>query len=156
MTVQATSGDLTTTRSATHYFGEADDRLLTLPPAIGPTPMTVEATNPYVRTRLRYTPQPEYDSYYTSFFTQSIGGLVRQVTQNFSAGYLDGGAIDFTFPDFSGLAGWDNSWGLKPGTTITGSVIATGWTGQGTLAFLNPEVGSEILTASRVQIQIDP
>jgi hypothetical protein len=156
LTAQATAADLMTTRSVTRYFGGATPQTLTLPAAIGPTPITAETNNPYVRLRLQYEPQADYDSYYTAFFMQNDGITTRQVTENFSAGYLAGANIDFTFPDFSSLTGWNDLWALQPGSLITGSVSAVGWTGVGLIAFPIPEVGTRIFTGARVQIEINP
>lgn len=156
LTAQATAADLTTTRSVTRYFGSASPQTLTLPAAIGPTPIMPVANNPYVRLRLQYEPQADYDSYYTWFFSQNDGITTRHVAQNVSAGYLNGGAIDVTFPDFSSLTGWNDLWALQPGALITGSVSAVGWTGVGLIAFPIPEVGTRLFTGARVQIEINP
>jgi hypothetical protein len=155
MTAQATSADLTTTRSISQFFGSANDRTLTLPEAIGPTPVTVEASAPYARLRVQYTPQAQVDSYYQAYFFQNDGFITRSVTENFSAGYLDGGAIDFTFPAFSGMTGWNDAWGLQAGHTVTGSFTASGWPGDG-LSTIQAFQDGEWVTVARVGMEINP
>jgi hypothetical protein len=155
LSAQATSADLSTTRSIVQYFGQATDRTLTLPDAIGPTPVTVASSAPYARLRIQYTPQPQYDSYYLAYFTQNDGFVTRTVAENFSAGYLDGGSIDFTFPDFSGLTGWDDDWGLQAGHLVTASFNANGWPGEGAITIQVFE-GGEIQTGARVGMEITP
>ena len=152
ITVQATSADLSTTRTLTQFIGEAEDQTVTLPPAIGPTPVTVAATAPYVRLRVQYTSQAEFDQYYTGYFTQTGEGTLAL---NFSGAFVGGGAIDFTLPDFSAMPGWNGAWGFQPGTVIEGSFNAAGWTG-GALGSTNPVVGTIIRMSGRILDEINP
>jgi hypothetical protein len=90
---------------------------------------------PYYRPRAMHNVQAEYNSWYALSFSQNGGNtLVVSVTSD----YLDGAStFDFTSPDFSGLAGWNNTWGLQTGHSTLWAFTATGWTG-GQGFFTNP------------------
>jgi hypothetical protein len=115
-------------RSLLYYTAAPQDQALTFGPLISGATFSVAATAPYVRTRLQYTPQAEYNRYFV--FQAQQGGAAPRISEvNMSQGYLTGAAADLLAPDFSSVSGWDNNWGLKVGTQLTHTFSAVGWTG---------------------------
>jgi hypothetical protein len=117
-------------RSILFYTAAPQDQALTFGPLLSGATFSVVGTAPYVRTRLQYTPQAEYNRYFV-FQAQQGGGAPRISEVNMSQGYLTGAAADLQVPDFSSVSGWDNNWGLKVGTQLTHTFSAVGWTGGG-------------------------
>jgi len=92
--------------------------------------------------------QAAYGKLVEASFTQT-GTAPRQVNIQASEGYLAGSAnYDFTTPDFSAVAGWDNNWGPKVGAQTTWMVTAYSFTGIG-FGSPNPVEGSTYTGASR-------
>jgi hypothetical protein len=56
---------------------------------------------------------------------------------------------DFTVPDFTGVAGWDNNWGPKVGIATQTIVVASGYTGLG-VGTPNPVEGVTFSSAARI------
>ena len=68
----------------------------------------------------------------TASFSQANSSTYRSVVITATEGYLAGMTnYDFTVPDFTGVAGWDNNWGPKTGAQTTWFVTAYGYTGIG-------------------------
>ncbi|HUQ82895.1 MAG TPA: hypothetical protein VM076_17215 [Gemmatimonadaceae bacterium] len=112
------------------YFKDAIDRAVTLGPVLSAAAVSVAATTPYVRLRATGPIQTEYNKSVSILYTQST--TPRTVVITATAGYLSGLATyDFTIPDLSGAAGWDNNWGLKTGAVTQWSVSSFGYTGIG-------------------------
>jgi hypothetical protein len=117
---QAPQGDV---RSVSLFFKGDADQTLTFGPELGPVTATVEASAPYVRPRVQYSPQAEYDRYAFAGFEQDFRSASLVVTDAF----LGSGDVDLTFPDFSGVAGWNDTWGLQSGANVEWSFGASGW-----------------------------
>ncbi len=143
---------LTTTdqfRYAGLYFKDPIDRAVTLGPVLTAPTVTTAATTPYVRFRATGPVQTQYNKGVTVSWSQSNTTVYRLVTIGASEGYLAGMAnYDFTVPDFSAVAGWDNNWGPKTGIQTTWSVFGIGYTGVG-FGTNNPVEGSTFAAAAR-------
>jgi hypothetical protein len=136
-------------RVAGLYFKDAVDRTVTLGPALNAPTVSTAATTPYVRFRATAPLQSQYNQFIELSFSQANTTVSRSVAITATPGYLSGlTTYDFTVPDFSAVAGWDNNWGPKVGIatnwTIT-AVAATG-TGFGTSA---PVEGSAFTAGTR-------
>jgi len=102
-------------------------------PAKVATPLFGTAiTSPYYRPTISWAPFPGallswiYAQDYTNYIFWDA---------SFSAGWLAGNtASSYTLPDFSGLAGWDNAWGLRPGSTLDWR-FQNSWTSSPNAAF---------------------
>jgi hypothetical protein len=114
------------------YFKDPVDRTVTLGAALTAPTVSVAATTPYARIRATGPIQTEYNKSISISYTQASAAAVRSVTILATANYLAGLTnYDFTIPDFTGVAGWDNNWGPKTGTQTSWSVGSFGYTGIG-------------------------
>jgi hypothetical protein len=119
-------------RYAGLYFKEPTDRAVTLGPALTAPTVSTAATAPYVRFRATAAIQTNYNKNVSATFTQSNTSTYRTVSITATEGYLAGMAnYDFTIPDFTGVAGWDNNWGPKTGVLTNWTIVGTGYTGVG-------------------------
>jgi hypothetical protein len=102
-------------REAAVFFRTNADRTVGLGPALSVPTFTSVASSPYARFRGQLPSQADYPYGAVFSFTQSN----RLVSIGVSAGYL--GAVpttwDLTIPDFSGVTGWQNTWGLANAST---------------------------------------
>jgi hypothetical protein len=120
------------TRFGALYFKDATDRTITLGAALNIPTVSTAATTPYVRFRATAAIQAAYNKNLSLSFTQSNTTVARSVSITATEGYLAGLATyDFTIPDFTGTAGWDNNWGPKVGISTTWTATAVGFTGVG-------------------------
>jgi hypothetical protein len=134
-------------RLAGLFFKDPTDRTVTLG-AVLPTPaVTVAATTPYVRLRAQGSATAAYNKYVQVSYTQATAA--RVVSIGASAAYLaNATTYDFTIPDFTGAAGWDNNWGLKAGAETQWTVSGIGFTGIG-VDSPNPVEGSTVQAGLR-------
>jgi hypothetical protein len=108
------------------------------------------AATGYSRARAEYPIQVEYARSWLAAFQQTQGNTRMtqiQVTQGFRG---DGqGTVTMEVPDFSGVAGWLATWGLRPGALALWTVTAAGWTSQG--GATQPELvdGNSAIMATR-------
>jgi hypothetical protein len=148
-TASPNSANPTQSRSAGMFFKDPTARTLTLGPALGQSTVSAAATAPYVRFRATGTVQAEYNKGIFVDFIQTAAAASRTVSISATEGYLAGsGTYDFTIPDFTAVAGWDNNWGPKAGASTTWDVTGTGYTGSG-VASPTPVEGATFLSASR-------
>lgn len=112
------SGANTATRTVTQFNRELTARTLTLGAAAAmPTFSTLGAT-PYARIRAAGTVQAEYGDAMSVFYTQANGQ--RAWTLLASRGFLGAaGTFELDLPDLSGVAGFDNAWGLVAGASTS-------------------------------------
>jgi hypothetical protein len=135
-------------RYAAIYFKDPTARTVTLGAALNAPTVTVPATTPYVRFRATAAIQTEYNKFLNIQFIQS-GTASRTVSILATTSYLNGlTSYDFTVPDFTGVAGWDNNWGPKTGAQTTWFASAYGYTGIG-FGSLNPLEGSTFTGAAK-------
>lgn len=134
-------------RAAALFFKDPTDRTVTLGGALPLPTVSAAATTPYVRFRATGPLPTEYNQFVEISFTQ--GTASRSVEISASQGYLAGATTyDFTIPDFTGVAGWDNNWGPKQGAATTWDVSGTAFTGIG-FGSGTPVEGSTFKNASR-------
>lgn len=138
-------GTVTSSRIVTSVFKDAVDKSVTLGAALSTPTFTTLASAPYLRSRVQLARQAEYNQ----FWAIGYGQTGHAVSVVYSAAYLGANAVDFSFPDFSGVSGWQNSWAPVSGSEITWNASASGWT-LGTGGFTNPySDGAVALTAAR-------
>jgi hypothetical protein len=137
-------------RMVTHAFQTLADRTFSFGAPMSAVMVNVVAAQPYARLRLSYPVQADYNSYFTAEFSQSS----HDASVSMSAGYAEGaGTVNLEVPDFSGVAGWNNTWGLRPGFqtewTMTAMGVPTG-------SFLNPFADNTVLRMGQRSGQITP
>jgi hypothetical protein len=109
------------TRTIVEYFHTLANRTVTMSAAM-PAPTITPLAAPYKRLQAVYTLPTDFN-FQTQF---TYASATRSVTMLATLGYLGGQATTLAFADYSGLAGWDNSW--VPSTSDTGTWVtqATG------------------------------
>lgn len=137
-------------RLAGLFFREATDRTVTLGASLSPPTNTVVATAPYVRVRAQGSVPAAYNKIVQVGWDQTTSTVLRLVSVGASSAYLaNATTYDFTIPDFSATAGWDNNWGLRPGVETEWEITALGFTGIG-LTFPAPVDGATLQGAFRL------
>ena len=133
-------------RFAALYFKDPTDRTLTLGAAFPAPTVTTPATTPYARFRAQGTLPTEYNQALVLSYTQETASRTVGITA--SQNYLAGASTyDFTIPDFTSAAGWDNNWGPKSGSSTMWSV--TGYAFTGSFNTATPTEGSTFKGATR-------
>lgn len=119
----ASAGGITTTRSVTQYNRDVIARALALGSAISTPTLSTSGTTPYARIRAQGAFQTEYPDFIASSFTQASG---RAWVHTASRAFFGAGAAnyDIDLPDLSGVAGFNNAWGLVVGTATNATVTA--------------------------------
>lgn len=141
----AGGGTASATRIVTNVFKDAVNKTVTLGAALATPTFTTLASAPYLRTRIQLALQAEYDDYWIIGYGQTG----RSVTVFYTKAYLGANGPDFSFPDFTGVSGWQNTWAPVAATQTTWDILASGWT-LGAGGFTNPYVeGAVIFTAAR-------
>lgn len=110
------SGTLPPTRNVIMGSSSVQNLTGTFGPALNTPRIAIAGTSPYVRPRATLTTQAEYGDWFTTDFQQGDGANYRDVQIQKTGAYNSGaGTITFELPDFSGVSGWNNDWGLKGG-----------------------------------------
>lgn len=145
----ATSGT-TSFRGIYQYNKDLANRTLTLGGALNLPTVTVAATTPYARLRVRGTWQAEYGDAAGTTMTQSTG-TPRSWTLTASRGFfgLASTEFDLELPDFSAVSGFQNIWGLATG--VSTQVNTTAYNAVSGTYGTVPTEGLSFRTASRVQ-----
>lgn len=120
LTLTATGGG-STARFVLESFTAMGARSITLPTALPVFTPTVEA-GAYKRLRTQYTLPGDLNATVGLFYSDAGGD--RVVTIGSSVAYLGGTAVDIATPDFSAVAGWNNTWAPTTGSTV--SWVASG------------------------------
>lgn len=152
--VNSTDGE--SFRGAERFFRTAGD--FTLP--VGPLPpaapaLDTEASNPYLR--LSASMEPGTYTTAASFqFRQQFGqSSVTTMTVTVTSAFYEGSGVEPWFvllPDFSSTDGWQNTWGLQPGTPVDWQT--TSYLGRATLVLGAAPTEGEIVTfAGRLSLQ---
>lgn len=140
----ASSGEY---RSVTRIFSGAGAQSMTF----GSSPPAVTYSNgitaPYLRPRAQFTNTAEYADLVFLGWADG-GGRQNSVNVTIWEGYLTSLAVDYTLPDFSGVAGWSNLWGLE-NTDMQTQMSVTGWTSGGGPGQQPTVAGSVFYTAGR-------
>lgn len=115
----------TSVRSVAQYNRELSARTYTFGPALGEPTVTPVPTSPYVRLRATGLFQPEYGDAVGISYTQSTTPS-RAWAINASRGYTSNSATyELVLPDFTGVAGFDNTWALQSGSEVSWAISAT-------------------------------
>lgn len=153
LTVSAfpSGGVPSTFRSASRYFATAGDQTVTMGPDLGAVTVTTAATSPYVRPHAQYNIQAEYNRYWYAGWSQTAGATTRAVVLSASAGYLGSASVfDFTLPDFSSVAGWNNVWGFVTGSDLGWQLFGAGWSAPGGYGGVPNLEGATSMAAYRI------
>jgi hypothetical protein len=114
-------------RFAYRVIGATADVSVDLGPVLTPPTITTVATQPYARLRASYPVQAEYNSLFQVTFDQENPS--RSAIILMSGAYLGGGGTAvLEVPDFTGVAGWNNTWGLARNVPTAWSFMATRFT----------------------------
>lgn len=134
-------------RSYSTWFTAAQDKTVTLGPVLNSVAISTASAAPYVRLRGVYTVQSEYDGAFVLNFAQAGSNSVAIIV---TAGHQGGGVtFDYTIPDFTTAAGWNNFWGLVTGVEVDWVLSATGWTALGGIIGAPLIDGAVALSGSR-------
>lgn len=107
------------------------DSSLTLPEPLASASAVVGSNTPYLRPTATWSPYPGSKvSYTNSYYQFSEGGSAFAFVYLREAWLPSAGEFTYTMPDFTGVAGWKNDWGLKPGTETSWDVTAYAETGR--------------------------
>lgn len=130
----STEGDFDTPgdqyRLVDRIFVGEDDQTLALGPALQGVTFSAGERQPTFRGRIQYAPQAPYGSLYLAIFGQEVAGAATSHMLTASSRYLAGADLDETFPDLTGVEGFDSDWALRPGMSVLTQFIAIGWTGD--------------------------
>jgi hypothetical protein len=103
-----------------------------------PTPTITTLAGAYKRLQAVYTLPAEYQI--LTGFTYSNGAGTNTVSLTATFGYLGGTATTLAMPDYSGLAGWDNTWPPASASTGTWNTIGNGSNISGSVCTENASV----------------
>ena len=144
----ASTADFLATRLVFQYNRDLANRTLTLGAALATPTLTTSSTTPYARIKAKGNWTTEYGGAGSSSMTQGSGAASRAWSISASRGYFGLGASEYEFevPDFSGAAGFLNSWGLTAGSVVQVTTNLTG-TISGTLGEITE--GSSFKSASK-------
>ncbi len=122
-----TSGAVSGIRTVFQFNRDIAARTVTLgDPLLAPA-FTPSVLQPYLRIRVQGNWQSEYGDLVSTVFSQGGGSTaIRSWTILASRGYLGASlnTFDFEIPDLTGVAGFNNSWGLVSGTPTSYVVSA--------------------------------
>jgi hypothetical protein len=114
-------------RSVSMFNRDLANRTMTLGPdlAISGSGLVTIATTPYARLRVDGSWQSDYGDMLFGTFSQSSGSVNRSWVVSATRAYYAGASTyAVEMPDFSGVAGFDNNWGLRAGTSVSFGAIA--------------------------------
>lgn len=119
------SGDGSSFRTVIQYNRDLTSRTITMGGTLNVPTVTVTGTSPYARIKVKNDWQAEYNSAAASSMSQSTG-TPRSWTISGSRAYFTGsGEYEFELQDFSGVAGFQNIWGLASGVSTQISTNAS-------------------------------
>jgi len=116
-----------TPRTADLYFRIPVDRTVTMGSPIVPPSISAIASDGALRLRARFVPQADYDKQTSVVYQQPARNAVVGVSMTPAYAALSGG-YDLDVPDLSAVTGFDASWGLRPGVSVTWNAIRFGGT----------------------------
>lgn len=144
LSVTAANGT-TSFRNVIESFHTMADKTFTLGAAL-PTPTVTIQPAAYKRLQAVVTLPADYQSSMTLTYVAATKGIA--VTATF--GWLGGASATLAFPDFAGVAGWQDAWAPATGTTVTWTVAGTGTniTSTGTICAEGSRIKSGFVTGS--------
>lgn len=152
--VVANATDGSRFRGAESYFRNPPaTQILPMGPDLPSNPVfTTVSTTPYVQMRMQQALSSTalYDRAVSFVLSQQSSTATREVNVTVTDGFwpFTNSGWDVTIPDFSGVQGWQNIWGLETGATIDWTVTA--YFGRPTLLFgAAPNEGEGIQFAGR-------
>jgi uncharacterized membrane protein len=113
-------------RSVSESFHTMAARTITLGASL-PAPTISSLIGPYKRLQAAYTVPADYQN--SASFQYVDAAAEKSVNMFATSGYLGGSSVSLALADFSGLAGWDNTWAPAAASTGNTSIGATGGTG---------------------------
>ena len=115
-------------RGVENFFKTPANQTLSIASVLAPPTVTSVATTPSLRLRTTVARQPQYNSAVRAVYDkQNSQFSSTEVAVTTTQGFADVGTWDLTIPDLSGVAGWQNAWGLvSGGGTVSWSVTAYG------------------------------
>ena len=129
-----------TVRTVTEYFQPLVARTVNLPtPVPSLTPSVLSGA--YKRLRFQFTLPSDLNTSLLLSYTDDDGQAV--IISATVAGFLGGSGVDLSVPDFSAVAGWNNSWVPGPTESVQWSALASGGTTT------NPCAGGRMVTSTR-------
>ncbi|MCS7223877.1 MAG: hypothetical protein NZ959_04895 [Armatimonadetes bacterium] len=156
------------------WFGRPDRQNVALPVPFTSPETSIVSSTPYVRTQTTWTPYPRAQAYLLSL--HSMGGYLsasfgdrrssRQPVHgthwyvDITTGWL-GTRSSYTLPDFSGLTGWNNEWGLSGSVTWEIEAVFANVPLQEWLKYISGSAGVNIragleFTSAFTQGQVSP
>jgi hypothetical protein len=131
-------------RSITESFHTLAARTVT-PGAALPVPTVTSLSATYQRLQAVYTLPADYNGATTFAYDDGSGKSVS-ITARF--GYLGGTATTLALADYSGLAGWNNSWAPGAGIPSDWSVSAFGGNAVGSACTENASLKSAVVSGT--------
>ena len=118
------------TRSIQQSFHSFVTQTITLGANVATPTVTSPAQAGYKRLQAVGTIPADYPTSASLTYTQQ--GTAKSALVSATLGWLGGTAATLTFPDFSAVSGWDNSWVPAAGSTVDWTFMATdiNYTGQ--------------------------
>lgn len=103
-------------RGVERYFHAPVNQTLGLGPVMSTAVVSTIASSPYVRLRLQVPRQLTYDDALSvQYVQQRQQGSTTRVGVTLSSGFDASGTWSASIPDFSGVSGWQNAWGITAG-----------------------------------------
>jgi hypothetical protein len=119
------SGDASSFRTVIQYNRDLTSRTITMGGTLNVPTVTVTGSTPYARIKVKNDWQAEYNAAAAASMSQSTG-TPRSWTISGSRAYFTGsGEYEFELQDFSGVAGFQNIWGLAAGVSTQISTNAS-------------------------------
>ncbi|MEZ4589281.1 MAG: hypothetical protein R2909_23140 [Gemmatimonadales bacterium] len=129
-------------RTVTEYFQALGNRTVNLPSMV-PTFSPSTLSGPYKRLRFQLTLPTDLNQAIVLGYSDAIGGQTVTLTATV-AGFLGGSQVDLSLPDFTGVAGWNDSWAPASGATVEWSATASGSTTT------SPCAGGRYVSSTRI------
>jgi hypothetical protein len=124
--VLLTTNDAAYTRGAKAYFRDPGILTLTLGSAIADPTVTLIASEPYTRMQATLNGQLDYARVVVADFVQQTPASTIEVSVTVTASFFGGTPVTWLvpIPDFTGISGWNNAWGLQSGSSVDWTVSA--------------------------------
>ncbi|MGE0556460.1 MAG: hypothetical protein AB7R55_23790, partial [Gemmatimonadales bacterium] len=127
----------------TEYFQALGDRTVNLPslvPSFSPSILG----GPYKRLGFQFTLPSDLNLIVALGYSDPIGGQTVSITATVN-GFLDGSlSVNLSVPDFTGVAGWNDSWAPASGASVEWSATGSGSTTS------NPCADGRLVSSTRI------